>query len=301
MMEPYAQGYLPSDNGHDVAWYEFGSPHGLPVLFLHGGPGSGFGRDYLNFFPLERVRLIAFDQRGCGQSKPLGKLEHNNTDKLLYDIERLREQAGVDRWIVAGHSWGTTLAVIYAKAYAQYCRKLLLVSFFGGQPHDQEWTFDGLKIFFPEEVAALHSLKPPGDARHLREWIIDALNGPAQLETAFALSRLAGAASRLTPKPVQREDITEATVINWRLLFHYGYHDFFVPPGELLRDVSMLTMPIYLLHGRFDMDCPIEQAYRLKAALPKTDLKIVSGNHSSSEEPMFSAFRALTHEICSEG
>lgn len=297
MTEPVAQGFLPAEDGHEVAWYEFGNPDGLPVLFLHGGPGSGFKPDYLPFFPLDRVRFISFDQRGAGLSRPFAKLEDNTTPKLLSDIERLRKAHGIESWIVVGHSWGSTLAVIYAKAHPAVCRKVLLVSFFGGQPQDQRWTFEDIRIFFPEEVAALHALKD-GDKRPFGEWVCAALAGAQKDEVAFRLSCLTSAAARMNPKPVTRADITAESVGRWQMLMHYGLHDFFMPVGSIYENLSALTMPVHALHGRFDMDCPISQAFQLKEALPSLKLTVVSGNHSTSEEPMGSAFKALADEVC---
>ncbi len=297
MTPPFAQGYLPIAQGHKVAWYEFGNPAGIPVLFLHGGPGSGFNRDYLGLFPLERMRFITFDQRGSGASSPFAELENNTTGHILADIEALRKLLKVESWIVVGHSWGSTLAVIYAKAYPQMCRRLLLASFFGAQPEDQLWTFDGVRLFFPQEVEALHALHTDKTITFM-QWVNQALHGENQAEIAYRLACITGNSCRLNPAPVLRDNITAQSIGRWQILMHYGVHDFFIRPGELYAGLDVLQMPVHALHGRFDMDCPPAQVMRLKAALPGLHLTIASGNHSVLENPMADVFSALVRDVC---
>ena len=300
--EPAAKGYLPPEDGHEVAWYVYGNPEGLPVLFLHGGPGSGFNTDYLPFFPLERVCLVTFDQRGCGQSRPHGGTAGNNTQALLRDIERLRGLLKVEKWTVTGHSWGATLAVLYAKAFPQHCRSLALASFFGALPEDQIWTFEGIRQFYPAEQAALEALRPKGDSRRLDFWVYEALGAGEAEELAFRLSSLSSASCRMNPNPVRREDITPERIRKWQMLFYYAVNDFFLSPPESLYDglEKIRKIPFCLVHGQFDMDCPPAQAFRLKKCLPHMDLRLVAGNHSLAEPEMETAFREIIAESLSK-
>ncbi len=301
-MQPYAQGQLPEQDGHKVAWYAYGNPDGTPVLFLHGGPGSGFNTNYLEIFPLERIRLITFDQRGTGNSLPFGELRDNTTQKALGDIERLRMMLGIDKWAVTGHSWGATLAVYYVKNYLQHCTRMSIISFFGASVADQEWSFEGIRLFFPEQQAALEHLKPAGDSRSLTQFMFETLNGADEalrLEAAYRLSVLSSTSCRMVPKPVNKADITHKDVNKWKLLFYYSTKQFFLrQPNDLFTGLEQIaSIPCTLVHGRFDMDCPPEEAYRLKEALPSLEIRMIAGNHSAFEEPMKSAAREMMQSL----
>lgn len=301
-MEPYASGMLPEQDGHNIAWYAYGNPQGAPVLFLHGGPGSGFNTGYLDLFPLERIRLITFDQRGTGKSLPLGKLEDNTTQKLLGDIERLRTQLGIAAWAVTGHSWGATLAVLYAKLHHQHCTRLSIISFFGATQADQEWSFEGIRLFYPCEQSALEALKPAGDTRSLTQFLFETLNGADKavaLEAAYRLAVLSNASCRMQPVPVNKAEITPLTVNKWMLLFYYSTRQFFIKqPDDLYTGLEVLKdIPCTLLHGQFDMDCPPQEAARLQDAMPWLQLITVPGNHSVMEEPMRSAAIAMLLDV----
>lgn len=284
-----AQGFLPEDKGHRVAWYEFGNPDGTPVLFLHGGPGSGFNRDYLDLFPLDKIRFITFDQRGSGASQPPVLLQDNTTAHLLHDIERLRQVLKVESWVVCGHSWGATLAIMYAKAYPKVCRKILLASYFGALPEDQSWTFKGAGLFFPEEVGFVHELHTDKSVPFC-QWVVDALQGSQRYEVAYRLSCLIASMCRMKPQQVKREDITDEAVGRWLILMHYAKHDFFLAEIGAFNNMHAITMPIMAIHGRYDMDCPPAQLWRLKALLPQVDIIVGAGSHSIFEEPMKSLF-----------
>lgn len=297
IMKSNRDGFLTNLDGHDVAWYEYGNPMGKPVLFLHGGPGAGFSTDYLKFFPLNDVRFITLDQRGSGRSKPFGLLKNNTTQDLINDIERLRYFLGIDSWAVAGHSWGATLAVLYAKSHPQVCRKLLLSSFFGALPEDHAWSFDGVRLFFPEQVEALHSLHM--DKRiPFKLWVSRALHEANNLEVAYRLSALTSVTCRMTPKIVNRADITEQRIIRWQILMHYAEHDFFLKNKSLYENLSVLSMPIYVVHGQYDLDCPPEQVLRLRMNIPHIDITLVPGGHNVMEEPLHNAFHLLMQKMC---
>lgn len=301
-MQAHATGMLPEQDGHKVAWYAYGNPEGIPVLFLHGGPGSGFNTGYLDLFPLEQVRLITFDQRGTGRSEPTGRLEENTTQKLLEDIERLRSMLGIQKWAVTGHSWGATLAVLYTKKFVQHCTRMSIISFFGATVADQEWSFEGIRLFFPEQQANLEALKPANDKRSLTRFLFDTLNSAdeaRQLEAAYRLSALSSLSCRMLPTPANRADITLKDVNKWKLLFYYSTKQFFIKqPDDLFTGLDALAkIPCTLLHGRFDMDCPPEEAYRLKTALPTLDLRMVAGNHSAFEDVMKAPATAMMREI----
>jgi proline iminopeptidase len=291
------QGFLPECDGHSVYWQSFGNPNGRPTLFLHGGPGCGFEMGYLPLFDLDNIYLITFDQRGCGKSTPTGKLENNTTPDLIGDIERLRMALNISTWTVCGHSWGTTLAVAYALACPQPCQSLRLAAFFGGLQDDQDWSFLGVSKFFPEEIAALHALQQPDDKDlSLDEWLFKNLSSnqtDLAIETAYCLLCLENAGSPFEQKPIFRDAVTSDIINLYKILFFYAKNKFFIDAGLFYRP-GALTVPSFLVHGQFDMDCAPAQAYRLKSAFPVVNLQIIRGGaHSVFEGPMFSAFKKI--------
>lgn len=304
LASPYQKGFLPTKDGHDIYWQCFGHSTGIPILFLHGGPGCGFEIDYLPLFNLNEINLITFDQRGTGQSKPLGRLEKNTTPDLISDIERLREFLNIESWIVCGHSWGTTLAVLYAQAFPTSCNSLCLAAFFGGTQADQDWTFSDIKKFFPTEISNLHALRQPHDKDlSLDEWIFKNLNSSDKnlaIETTYRLLKLEAASVQNDQKIVSYDDATSSCIEIYKMLFFYAKNKFFMNP-DLMYQTGQLTTPTILVHGQFDMDCAPDQAYRLKYTFPEIELKIVpGGNHSVFEEPMFSVFKKTIEISCTK-
>lgn len=298
------EGYLPEYEGHSVFWKCYGNPAGVPVLFLHGGPGCGFEEEYLSLFDLDHVNLVTFDQRGAGRSLPTGKLENNYTAGLIEDIEKLRNLMGIDRWIVAGHSWGTTLAVAYAEVHPEVTTSLALAAFFGGMPKDQSWTFSEISMFFPQQVEYLHSLhQPQHEHLSLDEWIFENLtsdDSQIRKETAYALLALEEASSKNVETPVQIGDATDEIINIYKLLFFYAKNNFFINLEEMY-DPSALKCQTTLVHGQFDMDCAPFQAYRLKEVFPHIDLRIVrGGNHSVFESPMSDEYRNAIRECVND-
>lgn len=295
------EGYLPEYDGHSIFWKCYGNPEGVPILFLHGGPGCGFEEGYLGLFDLDQINLITFDQRGSGRSLPTGHLGNNNTDALIVDIERLRSSLDVDKWIVAGHSWGTTLAVVYAEAYPDKVSSLALAAFFGGMPQDQSWTFSDIGVFFPEQVEYLHSLRQSAHQNlSLDEWIFENLNSndkQIRKETACALLALEEASSKNVEAAVVSLDSASEEIVNiYKILFFYAKNNFFINLDDMYSPAA-LTSPTILVHGQFDMDCAPIQAYRLKNSFPYIDLRIVrAGNHSVFENPMAGEYKKAISE-----
>ena len=301
--QSYKSGYLSERDGHSIHYACYGSPSASPILFLHGGPGCGFEAGYLPIFDLSKVNLITFDQRGTGKSKPFGRLEFNTTQKLIEDIELLRCHLNISQWIVTGHSWGTTLGVVYAQQYPESCSSLVLASFFGAKKEDQDWTFSGIKRFFPNEVSQLHALRQEADqGLTLDEWILKNLCSEddylAKL-TAYHLLRLEEASCKHEQSTVSIDDVTEEILNIYRILFFYAKNSFFIEEEKIYG--KALQVPSILVHGQFDMDCTPDQAYRLKSTSPTLDLRIVrGGNHSVFEDPMRTSFaRAVSDAVTS--
>ncbi|MBQ8662211.1 MAG: alpha/beta fold hydrolase, partial [Alphaproteobacteria bacterium] len=172
--KPYNQGYLPADGGHEVFFQEFGNPSGKPILVFHGGPGGSFKAKHVSFADLKKHRVVGFDQRGCGQSKPLGDMRNNNTQELLKDASRLLDYLHIEgKVVVRGGSWGSTLALLFAEAYPQKVEKLLLSQVFLADQTAAEWEFSGLKAFYPEFV---DELKQKAGSRGIRTFFAEEIN-----------------------------------------------------------------------------------------------------------------------------
>lgn len=293
------QAYLPVSDGHRLFYRIEGPRDGIPVLFLHGGPGSGFPDAYTAFFADKPVRLIAFDQRGTGQSTPRGPGPANTTQHLLHDIEQLRTELGIAQWYVAGHSWGSTLALLYALAYTDHCTGLLLASLFLGRRRDQEQTFRNAMIHAPDLFRkmcdGLYTGAPdPVRFEHELYKRLHSEDPDEQYDAAYRFDQISSVLVRLQPRPVERSNITEASLNKVRILLDYAAHDFFIPDNIILDQAERLThMPIWLLHGQSDLDCLPQQALDLKTRLPQIDLRLVEGAHSLLEEPYRTRFQDM--------
>lgn len=296
---------FPVTDGHTLQVYETGAANGMPVISLHGGPGSGFNTSNSDLFDLSRVRLIGFDQRGCGQSVPTGHagLQNNTTQKLVADIEALRQHLRLGRVVVHGGSWGSSLAVEYAKAYPASVRQLLLMSTFVARREDQEWSFEGVKIFFPDAYAELAAGLPNGTKP--QDYLLDAImsGDPArEADAAYRFDKFGCAICSLEPKPFTRDMVTPDSINRARLLLYYAANDFFISPAlgvldgiEALRDT-----PVAMVHGRYDMDCRPLAAAMLAASLPKATLQFALGNHVPSDPVYRAAIKAMIAERIAE-
>jgi proline iminopeptidase len=299
--QSYQSGHLEEFQGHRVFYQLFGNPDGVPVVFLHGGPGCGFEKDYLPLFDLSKINLITFDQRGCGQSLPLGLLENNTTQLLLQDVERLRELLGFKTWIVCGHSWGATLSILYGLTHPESVSKICIASFFGGLTRDQNWSFDGIRKFYPKEVAYLYTTQRLQDKNlSLDDWLYNNLTSSDTelvINTAYHLLELENKVSQSNSKDkIDKSEVRESIINLYRILFFYGKNNFFTSEDYLYRSSAELP-PTILVHGRLDFDCLPEQAYRLQQSYPQVELRFVkSGYHSVFENPMFDEFKKAIKE-----
>ncbi len=275
-IEPFATHMLEVGDGHTLYVEQCGNPHGLPVVVLHGGPGSGCSPKSRQRFDPTLYHIVCFDQRGCGRSVPLGKLEANTTQHLMTDIETIRQLVGVESWVVYGTSWGSTLALAYAQAYPERVRGIVTGAVFTGTEDELAWFYqpDGLARFFPEEYNALFDLLHLED----RSRIFHALEERLAPDTAEAehLARttflLDAMSMILTP---QREEIEaymatpEFHKQTVRLWAHYFAQRCFLTPHQLFKDLPrMAHLPITILQGELDLCCPQGTARKLHAALP---------------------------------
>lgn len=287
-IEPHRSGHLDVAGGHRV-WFEVsGNPSGRPVLFLHGGPGSSTKPDHRRYFDPAHYRIVLFDQRGCGLSQPAGGIENNTTAHLVDDIERLRAELDVERWLLFGGSWGSTLALAYAQAHPERVDRLILRGIFLASHAELDWYFLGLRQFIPEAWSELWSVAPGRPWPELVRWYYANLYGPradqvAARWSAFETAVMSiGEAQPLAPPAAAGP----ALLARARVQVHYLAHDCFLRPGQLLDDMPRIAhLPATLLHGRQDFVCPPSTAYDLAQRWPRARLTYVEQAKHASSHP----------------
>jgi len=290
-ISPFETGYLPLDNGHAMYWEQCGNPRGKPVLFLHGGPGAGAGTVHRRFFDPDFWRIIIFDQRGAGRSRPLAGLAANTTPHLVADIERLRDFLGIDRLLLFGGSWGSTLALAYAQAHPARVSGAVLRGIFLGRPAEVEWFLYGLQRVFPDAHAAFANFLPEAERHDLLEGYFKRLSDPdpaVHEPAAHAWSLYEGSCSTLLPsfEAVAAYARDRSAVGLARIEAHYFRHGLFLPPGGLLAHMNRLHgIPAEIIQGRYDMICPAQSAFELAEHWPGAQLTIVPDAGHSALEP----------------
>ena len=306
-IEPHSHGMLDVGDGNRLYWEECGNPRGKPALVLHGGPGSGCTPGMRRFFDPARYRVILFDQRNCGRSTPHASdpatsLAANTTPHLLADIEQLRTTLGIDRWLVFGMSWGSTLALAHAESYPERVSALVLAALTTTRPEETDWLYRGAGRFFPEAWERFREGVPPAERDgNLVEAYARLLEhpDPAVREAAAAgwcAWEDAVVATNPDAGPNPRYADPRFRIAFARIVTHYFRHNAWLEDGQLLRDAARLTgIPGVLIHGRLDISSPIETAWELARAWPGSELVIVErSGHSSAEPGMVEAIVAAT-------
>jgi proline iminopeptidase len=289
-IEPFASGLLRLDQRHHMYWEECGNPRGVPVLFLHGGPGAGATAAHRRFFDPGYFRIVILDQRGAGRSTPHGELVDNTTPHLVEDIELLRRHRSIESWIVFGGSWGSTLALAYAEAHPERCRALVLRGIFLCRKSEIDWFLYGIRSIFPEAWRAFAHFIPQAERGDLLDAYYRRLIDPnpsVHLPAARAWSTYEGACSTLLPSPETVAAFGEdrMAVGLARIEAHYFRHDIFLPENALLANVGRIRrVPATIVQGRYDMVCPIVTADDLARAWPEADYMVIpDGGHSAME------------------
>jgi proline iminopeptidase len=288
---PLETGYLPLSGGHIMYWEQAGNPQGAPVLFLHGGPGAGAGAVHRRFFDPGFWRIVIFDQRGAGRSRPLGELADNTTHHLVDDIEALRWHLGIDRWLLFGGSWGSTLALAYAQSHPERVRGCVLRGVFLGRREEVQWFLYGLGAYFPDAYAAFVGHLPQAERDDVLAAYLRRLTNPdpgVHVPAARAWSVYEGTCSTLLPSPETvatfAQDRTALGLA--RIEAHYFANDLFLPPGGLLVGMDRLAgIRAEIVQGRYDMICPPRTAFELAAAWPSARLTVVPDAGHSALEP----------------
>lgn len=305
--ESYTHGLLPVRDGNQLYWEECGNPRGKPALVLHGGPGSGCTPGMRRFFDPARYRVILFDQRNCGRSTPHASdpatsLAANTTPHLLADIEQLRTTLGIDRWLVFGMSWGSTLALAYAESHPGQVSEIVLAAVTTTRPEETDWLYRGAGRFFPEAWERFRDGVPPaerdGDLVEAYARLLEH-HDPAIREKAAAdwcAWEDAVVATNPGGAPNPRYADPRFRMAFARIVTHYFRHNAWLEDGQLLREAGRLSgIPGVLIHGRLDISSPLSTAWRLAQAWPGSELVIVEhSGHSSAEPGMAGAIVAAT-------
>lgn len=301
---PFQTGTLPLDGGHVMYWEQVGQPNGRPALFLHGGPGAGAGAVHRRFFDPGHWRVVIFDQRGAGRSRPLGELENNTTPDLVEDIERLRCHLGIERWLLFGGSWGSTLALAYAQAYPAHVIGLVLRGVFLGRRAEVEWFMHGLHLVFPDVHATFAGFLREDERGDLLGSYLRRLTDPdpaIHMPAARAWSVYEGSCSTLLPSPDTVSSFAQdRTALGLaRIEAHYFAHDLFLPPEGLLARMARIGhLPGEIVQGRYDMICPPATAFELSAAWPAARLTVIpDAGHSALEPPVRRALVAAVERF----
>jgi len=290
-IEPYSVGILKLDGVHAMYWEQSGNPEGAPVLFLHGGPGAGASAAHRRFFDPVHYRIVIFDQRGAGRSTPLGELRDNTTLHLVADIERLRDHLGIERWLVFGGSWGSTLALAYGEAHPERCAGFILRGVFLCRSSEIEWFLYGLRTLFPEAWRTFAEVIPATERGDLLAAYYRRLADPdlaVHVPAARAWSTYEGICSTLLPsaETVAHFAGDGVSLGLARVEAHYFSHGIFLPENALLGNVSRLRhLPCIIVQGRYDAVCPIVTADEVHRAWPESEYIVVPDAGHSAWEP----------------
>lgn len=290
---PYRVGTLKVSSLHEISYEEVGNPKGVPIVFLHGGPGGGINSDHRRYFDPEHYRIVLFDQRGCGNSKPFAELRENTTWDLVGDIEKLREHLGIPAWLVFGGSWGSTLALTYAVTHPEKVRALILRGIFLCRPQEIKWFYqDGASEVFPDfwETYRDHiPVNERGDMVKAYHKRLTSDDEKTRLDAARTWSQWEMMTSYLFPKQAaidEMEDPAKALPFA-RIEAHYFINNaFFETPNFLLEKVGKIRhIPGIIVQGRYDMVCPATTAWDLHRAWPEAQMKIIPDAGHSAAEP----------------
>ncbi|NBB68944.1 MAG: prolyl aminopeptidase [Alphaproteobacteria bacterium] len=300
--EPYDRGLLAVGDGHRLHYEQSGNPHGRPVVVLHGGPGSGSRPKQRGYFDPERYRVVAFDQRGCGRSTPHGRLEANTTPHLVADIERLRRHLGVDRWLVFGGSWGSTLGLAYAMAHPERVDGLVVWGVFTGTAGEIAWTFGsaGAARLFPLEYERFLEPLPPhqhGEPVRAHYRLMRGADATLRRRALNAWTRWENKISDLVVhEQLLDEQLADRQYVLTHSLFeaHYFAHDCFLEWPLLERASRLGGVPVAIIQGQLDLVCPPASAVALHRAVPNSRLHLIAGaGHSPNAEVVDALVRAV--------
>ncbi|TVP92668.1 MAG: prolyl aminopeptidase [Pseudomonadaceae bacterium] len=304
-IKPYARHELAVEEPHVLYVDESGDPDGLPVVFIHGGPGAGCDSLSRRFFDPSLYRIITFDQRGAGRSTPHGSLENNTTAHLVADLEALREHLGIQQWVLFGGSWGSTLALAYAQTHPERVLGMVLRGIFLCRASDIHWFYqDGASRVFPDYWEDYLALIPAEERDDLVAAYYRRLTGDdeiCRMHAAKAWSTWEGRCATLRPssKVVERFSEARRAYALARIECHYFQHQSFLEPDQLLSNMHKIAhIPGVIVHGRYDMVCPLDNALAVHQRWPVSELQIIrDAGHAASEPGIADALVRATEAM----
>lgn len=304
-IEPNKEYMLTCGDIHNIYVEESGNPDGQPILFLHGGPGGGCGAKQRRFFDPKYYRIILFDQRGCGKSTPLGETKENTTEDLISDIETIRKHLNIEKWILFGGSWGSSLALAYGVRYPEYLIGLILRGVFLSREKELDWFLKDVDQFFPEYHELLLNHKDNINKDNLVEEytrLVFGNNFNIAKKASVAWNKFEGSVLKLLPTSDSNnnEEINyEFELARAKVQLHYINNLCFIDGEKILNKVEVLeNIPVEIVQGRYDMVCPPKTAYDLKQRLPHSQLVIIAdAGHSASEDGTLSSLISATEKF----
>jgi proline iminopeptidase len=305
-IEPYEKGFLKVSDIHEIYFEQSGNPRGKPVVFLHGGPGGGTDPDHRRYFDPEVYRIVLFDQRGCGQSKPNAELRENTTWDLVADVEKIREKLNIENWLVFGGSWGSTLALTYAVTHPKRVKGLVLRGIFLCRPEELKWFYqEGASWIFPDVWERYWSYIPADEQSHMMKAYYKRLtseNAETRLLAAKIWSQWEAATSRLyvDPQSIEAFEEPEKALAFARIECHYFMNNaFFETNNFLLENIAKIKgIPGVIVQGRYDVVCPAKSAWDLHRLWPEAEIKIIpDAGHAASEPATRAALIDATDQM----
>lgn len=292
-IEPYKTARLKVSDLHEIYFEEVGNSKGSPVLFVHGGPGGGVSPDHRQYFDPEHYRIILVDQRGCGQSTPFAEIQDNTTWDLVSDMEKIRQHLGIKQWLVFGGSWGSTLSLLYAEKHPEVVRGLILRGIFLCRQKEIDWFYQfGAGRLFPDLWEKYLEPIPESERGNLVSAYYQRLTSPdrkTRMIAAKAWSVWEGSTSCLIPKTSFIEDFGEDEFAEAfaRIECHYFTNKIWLKSdNQILEDVHLIRhIPCEIVHGRYDVVCPVENAWDLHKQWPESSLHIIPDAGHSAKEP----------------
>lgn len=290
-IKPYAQHELEVGLPHKIYLEECGNPKGIPALFVHGGPGAGCGVDDRRFFDPEKYRIVLFDQRGSGRSTPHACLESNTTPDLIADMEKIRQFLKIERWMLFGGSWGSTLSLIYAQTYPEKVMSLILRGIFLCREQDLNWFYkEGASHVFADYWDLFVKYIPREERQDLIDAYYQRLTGQDELARMGAAKNWAQWEAQCATLQPTKQVINKLTNPHTamslaRIETHYFKHKVFIQENEIIMNAPKLAnIPGVIIHGRYDMVCPLDNALKLHKVWPQSELHIIrDAGHASSE------------------
>jgi len=301
----YNQFFLETGCQHSVYVEQSGNPDGIPVIFLHGGPCSGTKPDHRRFFNPECYRIILFDQRGCGLSLPFGALENNTTQDLIDDMDRIRKNLKIDKWLLFGGSWGGALALLYAQQYCHFVTGMILRGVFLVRRQDLDWfAKDGVNRIYPEQwqrlLESLEAVEPDSLVVGLCAalWGADEVAQRRVTKEWMAWGGQVALGNDYNPAS-QNDHVTEKMVKQVRMELHYAKNNYFIKEGQVLDGCSTLShIPTIIIHGRQDLVCPIEAGMSLHQVMPHAEYVVLpNAGHIAQGAEMIDALVVATDKF----